>query len=134
MRTSVIVIAVLILAVSIFSLFFQNMGSRPDEVSLDQVVSLSQRDQIKRIEIDGDWLIVTKTDGTQVSAQRDSTDSLSITYGSLGKIKLNEMVIEVKGDSGIAWRSLLITLLPLIIFGGLLYVLFRYVKKPNKTP
>jgi ATP-dependent Zn protease len=133
MRTSVIVIAILILAISVFSLFFQNMGSRPEEVSLDQVVSLSQHDQIKKIEIDGDWLIVTKTDGKQVSAQRDSTASLDVTYGNLGKIKLNDIKIEVKGASGIAWGNLLINLLPLIIFGGLLYILFRYVKKPNKT-
>jgi cell division protease FtsH len=135
MRNSLIFIAILIAAIVIFSVFFPQMNQKPSEVSLDSVIKMSQDQQIQKIEVDGDTLTITKTDGTQVRAYKENnanmsdleTLGLNLKTGDAGQ----PVTLDVKGSSGINWGSLLINFLPLVIFGGLLFFLFRSARGAN---
>ncbi len=135
MRNSLIFIAILIAAIVIFSVFFPQMNQKPAEVTLDSVIALSQKEQIQKIEVDGDTLTITETNGTQVRAFKESnanmTDlenlGLNLKTGDAGQ----PVTLDVKGSSGINWGSLLINFLPLVIFGALLFFLFRSARGAN---
>ena len=100
---------------------------------LADVINLSEQGQIKKIEVDGDTLTVTKTDGTEVKAFKESNTSiydiqgLNLATGNAGK----KVTVDIKGSSGINWGSLLINFLPLVLFGGLLFFLFRSARGAN---
>jgi cell division protease FtsH len=135
MRNSLIFIAILIAAIVIFSVFFPQMNQKPAEVTLDSVIQLSQKQQIQKIEIDGDTLTITETNGTQVRAFKETNANVSdlenlgldLKTGNAGQ----PITLDVKGSSGINWGSLLINFLPLVIFGGLLFFLFRSARGAN---
>jgi cell division protease FtsH len=134
-RNSLIFIAILIAAIVIFSVFFPQMNQKPSEVTLDSVIKLSQDQKIQKIEVDGDTLTITQVDGTQVRAFKENNANVSdleklglnLTTGDAGQ----PVTLDVKGSSGINWGSLLINFLPLVIFGGLLFFLFRSARGAN---
>ncbi|MDP6043537.1 MAG: ATP-dependent zinc metalloprotease FtsH, partial [Dehalococcoidales bacterium] len=47
------------------------------------------------------------------------------------ELNLQGVVVDIKGSSGINWGSLFLNFLPLIIFGGLLFFLFRQARGAN---
>ncbi len=77
MRNTLIFVAILLAAIAIFWSLSQNMKPQPTEVSISDVIAMSQQNQIKNIEVDGDKLTVTKTDGTQVIAYKEPNANLS---------------------------------------------------------
>ncbi len=127
MRNSLIFIAILIAAIAIFSIFFPGMSQKPTEVPLSDVVVLSQKHEIKQIEVDGDELLIIRNDGTQIKTFKESNANIYDIRG----LDLAGVEVKVKGSSGINWSSLLINFLPLIIFGGLLFFLFRSARGAN---
>jgi len=127
MRNSLIFIAILIAAIAIFSIFFTSTSPKPAEVLLSDVVALSQKHEIKLIEVDGDELLITRTDGTQIKTFKENNANIYDIRG----LDLSGVEVKVKGSSGINWGSLLINFLPLIIFGALLFFLFRSARGAN---
>jgi cell division protease FtsH len=135
MRNSLIFIAILIAAIAIFSIFFPSMNSKPAEVSLDSVILMSQQQQIQKIEVDGDTLTITKTDSTQVRSFKETNANMSdlenlglnLKTGDAGK----PVILDVKGSSGINWGTLLINFLPLVIFGVIIFLIFRSARGAN---
>ncbi len=127
MRNSLIFIAILIAAIAIFSIFFPSMSQKPAEVPLTDVINLTQQHQVKAIEVDGDTLTVTKLDNTQIKTFKEANSTIYDIKG----LDLTGVTVDVKGSSGINWGSLLINFLPLVIFGGLLFFLFRSARGAN---
>ena len=121
MRNSLIFIAILIAAIIIFSIFFPGLSSKTTEIPITDVVTLSQQHQIKNIEVDGDTLTITKVDNTQVKSFKENNANIYDIKG----LDLTGVTVDVKGSGGIIWGSLLINFLPLILFGVLLFFLFR---------
>ncbi|MDP2917607.1 MAG: ATP-dependent zinc metalloprotease FtsH, partial [Dehalococcoidia bacterium] len=114
-------------SVPFFSIFFPGMSQKPTEVPLSDVVVLSQKHEIKQIEVDGDELLIIRNDGTQIKTFKESNANIYDIRG----LDLAGVEVKVKGSSGINWSSLLINFLPLIIFGGLLFFLFRSARGAN---
>ena len=133
MRNSLIFIAILIAAIAIFSIWFPNMGEKPDQVLLSDVKQWSQDQQIQKIEVKGDELTVTRLDGTVVKTFKESNSTLDDISGlnlETGN-KGGPVLVDIKGSSGINWGSLMIQLLPLIFFGALLFFIFRSARGAN---
>jgi cell division protease FtsH len=125
-RNGLIYIVILLAAVLLFS-FLLPGSNKPQEVALNQVITMSQNGEISKIVIEQDSMLVTKTDGTQITT----------AIGNLTIVDLKQLGLvlppsyEVKPSSGINWGSLLINFLPIIIFGFLLFLLFRQARGAN---
>jgi cell division protease FtsH len=88
---------------------------------------MSQNKQIAEIEVEDDVLLATTVDGVELRAYKESNSSIYDIKG----LNLEGVVVKVKGSSGINWGGLMINLLPLLIFGGLLFLLFRQARGAN---
>ena len=126
---SLIYIAIILVGIALFSqLLFSSR--EPREISLDKAITMSQGNEIKEFVIDeGDGtLLITAVDGTELKA----------TIGTLNYIDLQELGLNLEGidyevkPSGFEWSGLLITFLPLIFIGGLLFFLFNRAQGANR--
>jgi len=124
---SLIYIAIIVAGIALFSQLLFASGE-PAEISLDEAITRSQGNEIKKLVIDEDMLLITTVDGTELRA----------TIGYLNYIDLKELGLNLEGvdytvePSGFEWGGLLISFLPLIFIGGLLFFLFRRAQGANR--
>jgi len=125
-RSSLIYIIIMIAALIFFSFFFP-MAKKPTETPLSEVIAMSQNEEIEKIVVDGDVLLITTTDGAELKTiiGNLSLDGLQ----GLG-LNLEGVVIDVKA-SGFDWSGILLSFLPLLLLGALLFFLFRRAQGAN---
>jgi cell division protease FtsH len=125
-RNLIIFIAVLTVAIALFS-YFAPQANEPEEISLDETIVMSQNGEIAKIVVAGEELLITSTTDVE----------LKTTIGSLTLVDLQELGLNLEGvdwevkPSGINWGNLALNFLPLMIFGGLLFFLFRRAQGAN---
>lgn len=125
-RNLIIFIAVLTVAIALFS-YFSPTTNEPEEISLDKTIAMSQGGEIKKFLVDGEELLITTTDDTELKA----------VIGNLSLVDLQELGLNLEGvdwevkPSGFNWGNLALNFLPLMIFGGLLFFLFRRAQGAN---
>jgi cell division protease FtsH len=124
-RNSIIYIIILVAFVVLFSVFLPGTETR-EEVPLSDVITMSQNKEIEKIEVDGEDLLITKIDGTKLKSVKESNSTI---YEITGLV-LDGVEIDVKAPSGFGW-SVLINFIPLLIFGALLFFLFRQARGAN---
>jgi cell division protease FtsH len=136
MRNTLILIAILIAAIVVFYSFFPSLNEKPEKIDLSEAITLSQEQQIKSIVVNGDILTITKVDNTKVTTIKESNSKLAdledmglnLTTGNNGQ----RVDYVVEPASGVDWGSLLINIaLPLLVFGGLIFFLFRSARGAN---
>lgn len=93
-------------------LWLSGRFSGPDQVGIQDVVTLIKNDQVKSLVLTGDRMEVTKKDGTVVSAFKHSRDSLTETFQFYGVTAeelagLDEFVVRDQS----AWNNLFTILL-----------------------
>jgi cell division protease FtsH len=125
-RNSLIYIVILLAAILLFSFLIPG-SNEPEEVPLSQVIAMSQSKEITEIEIDEETLLITTVEGTELRTYKEANASIYDIQG----LNLEGVIINVKGSSGINWGGLLINFLPLVIFGFLLFFLFRQARGAN---
>jgi len=123
-RNIFVYIVILLAAILLFS-FLMPGTNKPEEIPLSKVIAMSQNKEIAEIEIDEELLLITAVDGEELKAFKESNASIYDIEG----LSLEGIVVEVK-SSGIGW-GWLINFLPLLIFGGLLFFLFRQARGAN---
>jgi len=112
--------------VALFSYLLPS-ANKPEEVPLSEVIAMSQNRKIAEIRVEEDLLLVTTVDDTQVRAFKESNATIYEIEG----LNLEGVIVDIKGSSGINWGGLLLNFLPLLIFGGLLFFLFRQARGAN---
>jgi cell division protease FtsH len=122
-----ILVALLALA---FSFFPVNKG--PKEVDFYSFIDSTQSGQINSIQQDGNTIIGLKDDKPVIKASfmggtKDLMDSLKDAGVKLGAEGIK---FEVK-TGGIDWGNLMLSFLPLVLFGALLFFLFRSARGAN---
>jgi len=125
-RNSIIYIVILLAAILLFTLLMPGTNE-PEEVPLSQIITMSQNKQIAEIEIDEETMLITTVEGEELRTYKEANASIYEIEG----LNLEGVVVDIKGSSGINWGSLLINFLPLIIFGFLLFFLFRQARGAN---
>ncbi len=121
-----IYIAVLLAAVALFSYLLPS-ANEPEEVPLSEVIAMSQSKEIAKIEIEETEILVTTVGGEELVTFKESDTSVYDIDG----FDLQGVVVDIKGSTGINWGSVLLNFLPLVIFGGLLFFLFRQARGAN---
>jgi len=126
MRNSLIYIIILVAAVVLLYQLFPT-SPKPTEVGLEQAIAMSQDGEIATITVDNEELLITTLDGRE----------LKTAIGYLTLVELQELGLNLEGvdynikPSGFDWGSLLIGFLPLILFGALIFFLFRSARGAN---
>ena len=123
-RNGLIYIAIIIAAVVFFYFFFP-MSAKPVEITPGEAIAMAQNNELEKIIVDGDTLLITTIEGAE----------LKTVVGNLTLVELQELgfppeIINVK-PSGFEWSGLLISFLPLLLLGALLFFLFRRAQGAN---
>jgi cell division protease FtsH len=132
MRSSLIYIIILVAAVVLLAQLFMTPG-KPTEIGLDKAIAMSQNGEIAKITVEDNQLLITTTEDSKLKA----------AIGNLTLVELKELGLnlatpdnpggvpyEVK-PSGFDWGGLLIGFIPLLLFGALLFFLFRSARGAN---
>jgi cell division protease FtsH len=119
-RSGLLYIVILVGAVSVATLLLST-PQKPEELPLNEVIVMSNSNQIDNIEEEYPWLTVTRTDGTVVK-----TNINNHNYWELTELGLNKDVEYKIKSGGIDWGNWLIGLLPFVLFGAfIMYIFFR---------
>src|SRR5690606_28824425 len=113
-------IVILCVAIFVFYTVSGNMKSEPESVLFSEVTAMSQNGEIRKIEVDGDKLTITRNDGTELISVKES----NISIYEIESLNLEGVNVDIKDTGGINWGSVLIQFLPLVLIAGLLYFLF----------
>jgi cell division protease FtsH len=126
MRNSLIYIIILVAAVVLLYQLFPT-SPQPTEVGLEQAIAMSQDGEIAAITVDTQELLITTRDGREL---KTATGNLTLVELQDLGLNLEGVDYEVKA-SGFDWSGLLIGFLPLILFGALIFFLFRSARGAN---
>ena len=124
-RNSIIYITILVAFVVLFSFLLPGTEDRK-EIPLSEVIVMSQNGEISEIEVDEEKLLITTIDDTKLKSVKEANANI---YEITGLV-LEGVKVEVKPPSGFGW-SVLINFIPLLIFGALLFFLFRQARGAN---
>lgn len=123
-RNSLLYIVILLIGLLLFFRLFPTTA-KPVEIPLSEAIAISQDRKIEKIEVKGEWLNITTTDGTKLKSFKGDTSIFEIPG-----LNLEGVEVDIK-PSGINWGNLLISFLPLLLFGALLFFLFFRVRGAN---
>jgi len=124
-RNSLIYIAILLAAVALFSFLIPTMN-KPEEIPLSKAIAMSQQGKIEKILVEDEELLITTTDGTELKTFKESNANIYDIEG----LNLKGIEVDIK-PSGLDWGGVLLTFLPLILLGALLFFLFRRAQGAN---
>ncbi len=109
--------------------------SSAKQVSLGEVITKIKADEVKTVDVTGDKLVVTLKDNSKISARKEPTvdwTTLAKNYG-IEPDKLIAITGTVKDTTtSQLWLSTLLQiLLPILLFGGFIWLTFRQVQGQN---
>jgi cell division protease FtsH len=99
---------------------------KPQEIPISQVITMSQNDEIDKIEVDGEWLTIYAKDKTELRSYIGYSSIWDIT-----SLKLEGMSDYGIKPGGIDWGTLLLSTLPFIIFGVFIFFVFFRARGVN---
>ena len=132
LKNFLLVVLILLLVSSIFSLFAPGAMRGKKEISFSQVVKDIEAGRVQKIVVSGNELLVVYQEGREALSRKESEASLSqslINYG-LAEQKLKNLQIEVQKEkvSGWGWLLPVLALLPLLFFGWFFWMMFKQAK------
>jgi cell division protease FtsH len=114
-----------------FSMFFGN-STPPARLSLNDLASKINADEVSQIAVSGNELSIKLKDGTRAVAQKEAESSLSETLKNFGvqPDHFDKVDFTVSHESGWQyWAGILIpTILPLLMIGFVFWLMFRQAK------
>jgi len=123
----------LIIFVAVIAIFFTlfSSGSGTERVDLSQVLAMVDSDQVTKIVVDGDTLVITPraTPNQLLTANKEPGTSI---FDVLQTVDINGVQIEVQRSSGFGnLFGILLNFLPLIFFGAILLFMMRQAQGSN---
>jgi cell division protease FtsH len=102
-----------------------NQPSTLKDVAFSDVVNRANSGEIKKIEITGEELSVTKQGEDKPSEKSRKEAGASIYEQGLNKDAKVEVVNKKESNSGTVWTNVAISLLPILLIGALLFYMLR---------
>ena len=134
-RTLIYLLIIVAVTAIVFTLIGGSVG-RDEEVSIDEVIAMTARGEVDRIEVKGDVLTVMTASGETLSSRKESGSSIIEILQRAGIDPITSRAeIVVKGQSGLSsFVGIMINFLPLIIFGAVLLFMMRQAQgNTNQT-
>ena len=131
-KNILIVFFVLLVISSIFTIYNSSYNS-PEEIPLNQVVYLINKDGVEKITIQENKLEILLKDETQKISRKEGELGLSETLKNLGvnADKLQKINFEIKEESGaMYWLNIILPfLLPFLLIGIFIWIMFKQAQK-----
>ncbi len=124
-RVGLLYLAILIGGIALIAFALQPSGQRPEEVTLSTIIAESQNDQIATLIVEGEWITVTTRDGRELESYKGETSIFEITG-----LVLDGVDYEIQ-PTGFNWGNILISFLPLLLFGVLIFFFFFRARGAN---
>ncbi|MDD2766845.1 MAG: ATP-dependent zinc metalloprotease FtsH [Candidatus Moranbacteria bacterium] len=128
-------VILLFLLVSGIIILSQSPEKKPAEISLSELVTEINQDQVKSVSIQNNTLSIELQDGSKQKASKEGESSLSETLMNYGinTEKLKNITITVKEDSGWSlWLSALLPfLIPFLLIGAFIWFMMRQAQRGN---
>ncbi|MBI2830024.1 MAG: ATP-dependent zinc metalloprotease FtsH [Chloroflexi bacterium] len=125
-KYTTLVYLTLLAAIIMFFVFLNPGAKKTTAIPITQVLEMARNHEVERITVDGDVFLVTTKDGKELKAIKGDIQV------ELSDIRaLEGVTVDVKPTSGFNWGGLLLNLLPLALFGGLLFLIFRQARGAN---
>ncbi|MEA3345643.1 MAG: cell division protein FtsH, partial [Chloroflexota bacterium] len=105
--------------------------SSPSPLSLANVAQLVKKGQVSKITVQGDKLLVERTDGTKTSSLKEHEMGLVETLRNLGVTEEelgNVRIIVAPPSLWKKWLPILGALLPVLLFSVFIYMAFRQAR------
>jgi len=126
----------LLIIVALGALFF-NVFSSPEgltTVPLNEVAQEAKKGDVREIVVSGDELTITLASGEKVRSYKDRASDITEVFRNLGvtESQLSNISLQFKEPSEFGnWIGILASLLPAILFGGLLLFMMRQAQSGN---
>ncbi len=133
LRNSFIYMLVLVAVVAVFFTIFPPTGSNSRDVDITEVLVMARSGEIQRIEVQGETLLVQKTNGDKVRSRKEPSASVFEVLKQ-GGVDLSQNTIQVVVREPSQFGNifgLLINFLPLIFFGAVLIFMMRQAQGTN---
>ncbi|MEK9151455.1 MAG: ATP-dependent zinc metalloprotease FtsH [Patescibacteria group bacterium] len=125
----------LFLLISGIIILYQTPDKKPAPISLSELVTEINQDQVKAIVIESNVLDIELQDGNRQKASKESESSLTETLVNYGidKEKLGKVSITIKEESGWSFwlAGILPFLLPFILIGAFIWFMMRQAQRGN---
>ena len=134
-RTLIYLLIIVAVTAIVFTLIGGSVGG-DTEVSIDEVIAMTVREEVDVIEVHGDALTITTASGETLTSRKESGSSIIEILQRAGIDPVTARVkIVVKGQSGLSsFVGIMINFLPLIIFGAVLLFMMRQAQgNTNQT-
>ena len=116
--------ALLALSFLISSLF--SSGGDDEELEISEVLRMAEEGTLQAIEVQGDKLRVTTVDGAELDSRKETSISIVELLDQRGvDTGPDGLQITVKKESGGGFLPVLVSLLPVLLIGGLIFYFFR---------
>ncbi|MBA3530477.1 MAG: ATP-dependent zinc metalloprotease FtsH [Ardenticatenales bacterium] len=132
MRNSLVFFVFLIVVVSLWR--FVDDSSPEEPMSLNDLVQQINAGQIEKIEVDGDILIVERKNGSEAVTRKGTEQGVVETLRALGATPEALQNVEMPINRPSQWGNILSLLsgfLPLLLFGGLIFIMLRQAQGSN---
>ncbi|MGA3094780.1 MAG: ATP-dependent metallopeptidase FtsH/Yme1/Tma family protein, partial [Dehalococcoidales bacterium] len=126
-RSIIIYLIIIAAAVTFFTIVLPGTATKPTKIDISQVVTMSQAGEIKSIEINGDTLNITGTDGTTYTSTKES----GATIYQITGLDLTGVSVSVTPPAGIDWGNILLSIVPFILIGIFFLFIFNQAKGAN---
>ncbi len=136
MRNSFIYLLIVVAIVAIFFTLFSDPLGGSREIPISEVVRMAGSGELESIEVSGDRLTVTSSNGETMTSRKEEGSSVVELLESANIDPLvSRTNVTVKGSSGLSnLFGLLLNFLPLIIFGAILLFMVRQAQgNTNQT-
>ncbi len=127
-RSIIIYLIIALAAITFFTVILPGSSAKPESIPISTAITMSQSHEIKSIEINGDTINITGTDGkTYVTTKESGATIYEVTGFDLTGVSVN-----VKQPSGIDWGSILLTtVLPVVFLGIFFLFIFNQARGAN---
>lgn len=109
---------------------FSTPYDQAKSVSISQVIQDVKKGAVKEISVNGDKLVITKTDNSKVEAIKEPSADIYSLFNNAGvSLKDKSVKVTVKDMSGMSgWLGILGAILPVLLMVGFFYFIFRQAK------
>jgi len=127
-KRSIIIYAIIIMAaITFFTIVLPGTGTKPTIIPISDMVTMSQEHAINSIEVNGDTLNITGTDGTKYVTTKESGANI---YDITG-LDLTGVNVDVVPPAEIDWGNILLSIVPFIFIGLFFLFIFNQARGAN---
>ncbi|MCL2281602.1 MAG: ATP-dependent zinc metalloprotease FtsH [Dehalococcoidia bacterium] len=127
-RNVIIYAIIIVLAIVFFTVVVRERSPKPESILLSQMVEMVQANEIETIDLNGNTINITGTDGKSYVTTKANNDSI---YDIIPNINDTDIKWKVNPPSGIDWGSILGMVIPFLFFGIFILFMFNQARGAN---